>query len=187
MSLGEFIVKESNSHDTPPAGYSKLYPKENGIWYKKDDAGVEKALETSSSVKRALFTLDYGNNEDNYRSQEVIGTGSRRFTFGVPCDFASLVSLVIIGKVSAAAAGSAKGIDLYSSYASVGEASNTHEESDIATTYDLSSKSGKFIDIDLSGVFTSLSAEDICGIQVDHNSIGGAIDYMLIRLEYISA
>ena len=38
---GEFTIKVASVHDTPPTGYQKLYPKLDGLWYTKTDAGIE--------------------------------------------------------------------------------------------------------------------------------------------------
>ena len=42
--MGRITVKEEDTQTTPPTGYSKRYPKEDGQWYFKDDAGTETLL-----------------------------------------------------------------------------------------------------------------------------------------------
>jgi len=42
--MGELNIKNADTHDTPSSGYTKLYPKTDGKFYVKDDAGVEVAL-----------------------------------------------------------------------------------------------------------------------------------------------
>lgn len=48
------IVAERASPATPAAGYSVLYPKADGQWYFKDDAGVEQLL-TSGGIQQNLL------------------------------------------------------------------------------------------------------------------------------------
>jgi hypothetical protein len=109
------------------------------------------------------------------------------FTFQVPGDFAQLTSVQLVGIPSAAAAGPGRDIDLTSDYAQPGEAFNNHSESDLATIYDLTGTANTIFGIDATTVFSNLSAGDHCGLQVKHNSIGGAIEYIGIAINYKTA
>jgi hypothetical protein len=136
-------------------------------------------------TKELFFAgTDYNANVGNIRTRVVVGTGGQRFTFAIPSDFVSLSSVNLIGIISAGAAGASKNIDLSSDYGAIGEAYNLHSESDTATTYDFTGKANQYAAIDLSVVLSSLSANDYVGIFVDHNSIGGDIDYVGIKLVY---
>ncbi|NIL98656.1 MAG: hypothetical protein GTO62_16420, partial [Planctomycetales bacterium] len=84
-----------------------------------------------------FFEVDHDSNYKDYRVQTVAGTGSQRFTFCVPPDFSSLVSLEIIYAPSAGAAGAGKDIDLYSDYGGPNESTTQHSESDTTSTYNL--------------------------------------------------
>ena len=42
--MGELIIKNSDTHATPPSGKTSLYPKEDKAWYAKDDTGTETEL-----------------------------------------------------------------------------------------------------------------------------------------------
>lgn len=131
-----------------------------------------------------LYQLEYDANLGDHRVQQVGSNSAQNFEFAIPPDFLSLISLKLSGYPTAGAAGAAKDIDLFSDYNGVGELFNTHSESDTTTTYDFTGQTDRLVQIDLSGVFTSLSAQDRCGIQVDHNVIGGSINYVDIELEY---
>ena len=85
---------------------------------------------------------------------------------------------------SAASISWKKDIDLYSNYHAAGENYNNHSESDTTSTYDFTGMTDKGIEIDISGIFSNIQAGDLCGIQVDHKSIGGAIDYLDVYGEY---
>ena len=141
----------------------------------------------ASSVTKEIFIsgTDYSDNNGDYRVISLSQNGSQRFTFHIPNDFASLTSIKLIGIPSAGAAGAAKDIDLSSEYGAIGEASNNFTESDIATTYDLTGTSGEITEVlDLNVVLSSLAAGQFIGVFVDHNGIGGAIDYLGVKLIY---
>lgn len=135
---------------------------------------------------RQIFynATDYNNNNGSYRNRNIGGAGGHRFTWQIPDDFASLESLLLIGIISAGAAGASKDIDLTSEYALLGEVSNQNSETDNTTLYDFTGLSGRIGSIDLSTVFGSLQANHFCGVFVDHNAIGGAISYLGIQLKY---
>lgn len=115
----------------------------------------------------------------------VASNGNENFSFAIPEDFAQLISLELIGIPSAGAAQTGRDIDLISEYAAVGEASNLGSETDTTTVYDLSGTGGLITDVvDLSVVFAGVGAGDLCGVNIDHNALGGAIQYLGIRLVY---
>ncbi len=119
------------------------------------------------------------------RVQQVSSNGSGFFKFAIPEDFSSVITLVMITVPSAGAAGTDRNIDLFSDYGTMDEAPDNHSESDTTTLYDLSGRSGLLTGIDISPVFSSIAARDVCGIEVDHFSIGGAIDYYGVLLVYV--
>lgn len=89
---------------------------------------------------------------------------------------------------TAGAAGAGRDIDLFSEYALLGENMATNAESDTTTVYDLTGTADEITAVlDLSVVFSSLAAGHFCGVQVDHNGIGGGIDYIGIRFIYTKA
>jgi hypothetical protein len=49
------LVKTRATPDTPGTGYSVLYPKADGLWYFRDDVGVETPLKTPSTVMRSYL------------------------------------------------------------------------------------------------------------------------------------
>jgi hypothetical protein len=133
--------------------------------------------------KTIWFPADPNFNNGSYRVRDVPTNSSHRFNLSVPVDFRSIVSLDLVFIPSAAATGAGKNIDLISEYAAVGEPSNQHSESDTTSLYDIG-PAGAHGAIDLRGVFTHLSPGDIGGVVVGHNLIGGAIDYLGIRMVY---
>jgi hypothetical protein len=139
---------------------------------------------------RELFIAgtDYNSNFGNFRTRSIAGTGVQRFTFHAPDDFGTLIKLRLIGIPSAGAAGINRDIDLTSDYGGLGQAYNFYSETDTTTLYDLSGTSGEITEVvDLSIVFSNLAAGQHCGVLVDHNAIGGAVDYLGIEFSYILA
>jgi len=135
-------------------------------------------------VEYLLFPFEPSGSTGDYRTRTVAGSGSWRVSFQVPPDFKSLVSLVVGCIVSAGAAGSGKNIDLDSDYGAAGESSTAHSESDATSTYNFTGLSGMHTDINVAGVFSQLAADDRCGLLITHNAIGGALDYLFLRLGY---
>jgi len=120
---------------------------------------------------------------NDYRVLNVSSSGNLRLTFRVPDDFATLVKLVVIGNADTGGGGAGKNIDLFSDYATIGEAFNNHSESDVGSTFNTGIVN-QFFELDISGVFTSLAAADMGGIFIDHQAIGGGIRYLGLLLEY---
>ena len=81
--------------------------------------------------------------------------------FHIPHDFNSITeAVVIINPLTTAT----HRFDVTSDYAAVGEAYNTHSESDL--NHDFSMTASQFYEMDVSGVLSSLSAGDYGGIKL---------------------
>lgn len=140
-------------------------------------------LPAGGGDKEVFFQASYAAVHGDYNVVAVSTNGTESFTFFVPYDFTTLTSLVLVGIPSAGAAGTGKDIDLTSDYAGNGQLSTTHSESDAASTYDTGSADTIF-ELDVSGVFSSIAAGDYCGLKINHNAVGGAIDYLGIKMRY---
>ncbi len=130
-----------------------------------------------------FYAPDVTANQDTYRVRILGSTANFNFTFQIPDDFDTLVEVVAIVSPEGGAAGSGKDIDLMSQYGGAGEAINAHMESDVTSTYDLG-VADEFAEIPLDTVFNSLSAGDVCGINIDQNGVGGTVNYYGILLRY---
>ena len=146
-------------------------------------AYVDAATNTGNITLFIPITLNSGANIDNYRSRTITGTGNGNITFIIPGDFASLVSLEMIFTPTAGAAGTGKDIDLISSYGQVGELITAHQETDTTTTFDTGTVNTHEM-YSVSNVFSSIAANDICGLNIDHNTIGGTIHYFYLKIVY---
>ena len=127
-----------------------------------------------------------GSNIGYYDALAVAPSSDGFFNFAMPSDLSSIYDIRLLGVISPGAALTNRDIDLYSDYASIAENYSTHSQSDTTSTYDLSTYSDKIYGFDLSGIVTNIVADDLLGIRVAHNDIGGAIRYLGIRLKYIS-
>jgi len=142
-------------------------------------AGIAAGAEVN--LKELWFSPGADNgNQDSYAVDSVTSNGAAHFAFRVPSDFVSLVTLEVVlftnGNVVTG------DIDLNSSYAAVGEDRVTNMESDTTATYNFTADEISVIDI--SGVFTSIAANDLCGLEVDQNGLGTTAHYLGIRLRY---
>jgi hypothetical protein len=133
------------------------------------------------------FFFPMGNLITNYSEYAVATVGANGTgycSFKVPADFTTLTSLELVGIIDPAAAGGGKNIDFFSSYGAIGEDRNNHAESDTSGATNLTGLGNQLYSFDISGVFTLLAAGDYAGIRVLHNSIGGNIYYLGVRLKY---
>lgn len=183
---GRIRLLEQATPTNPPAGEIWIYPKDDGSVYYKLSDGTEKRISTSvgAADKSAFQRSDYNANLGKFRVRSIASSGSHRFTFIIPDDFVSLVSLHLIGVPASGAAQANRDIDIASDYGGTDELYFTHSESDTSVVYDLSGATDIIKHLDISSVFTNISAGDSCGILVDHNSIGGTMNYIGIEVEY---
>jgi hypothetical protein len=135
-----------------------------------------------------VFTpgTDYNFNHGDYRVRQLNTNGTFNFSFRVPFNFGALTVLELVAIQSSATPSAAANIDLFSDYGMLGQASNFFSESDLTTTYVIPAVNVVF-SYDISSVYSSIAALQFCGLMVDHNAIGGALDYLGIRMVYTTA
>ncbi len=172
-----------------PAVWQLLPPGNPGEFLQTQGPGadVQWAPAPGSGQKEAFFSPQYSSTVNvpgtSVRTRPVTSNASFEFSFVVPGDFSSLVSFVALANPRGGAAGSGKNIDLFSDYGANGEQYNHHSESDVGSTYNLGN-AGQWTTIDISSVLTQLSAGDRGGVQIDHQNIGGIVDYLGLLLTY---
>lgn len=118
--------------------------------------------------------------ENGYACRSGGSTAITYFSFVMPHDFTSLTSLEVICFSDANIVSG--DIDITSNYGAVGEAISTHTEIDDTSTYNFTADEMKALDA--SGIFTSVAANDVCGLTVDHNGVGTTVNYLGIKLRY---
>ena len=157
----------------PGVGDDSKFLRGDGSW---QDAG-------EGVTKEVNYQPQYSASSGTYRIRTLTAAAAFEFTGSVPVDFTALVSIEAIYMNLNADVGAGADIDLNSEYGTVGEAKNAHVETDTTTTYTIVATNEKGA-LDLSSVFSSLSAGDSFGIEIDHMGIGGALQYISIRLRY---
>jgi hypothetical protein len=176
--------------DYTQSGTNVTWLDPGGLTLITTDVLISRYNSVGTGNTRELFYIatDYNSNFGNFRTRSIAATGAHRFTFHIPDDFGTLTKLRIIGIPSVGAAGAGKDIDLTTDYGAVGQAYNFYSETDTTTVYDFTGTSNEITEvIDLSIVMSNIGAGQHCGVLVDHNAIGGAIDYLGIELSYIVA
>lgn len=148
-------------------------------------SGVKKKVQlsniTKAEVKSRLFLTEGTANYGDYRVRSIGATGTGKFSFNVPSDFNTLISLEMIFIPTANISGA--NIDLSSDYAAKGELSATHSESDTTSTY--TATADRISSYSIAQVFSALALGDYCGLTIDHNAIGTTLNYFGVRIEYI--
>lgn len=139
--------------------------------------------EVAPTIEIFLAATDYGANRGDFRVRAQGNTGTFRYTFNVPPDFDSLVSLELIAIPQFTSV--ASNIDLFSDYGALGELFTTHSEADTTSTFPFTLDT--LTAVDISSVFSSLSAGDFCGMFFDHKAVGGTVDYLGIKMVYIAS
>ena len=117
----------------------------------------------------------------DYRVHNISAAGNSNLAFRIPVDFLSLNTLrVYFIPINTIAGG--KDVDLNSDYASSGEISNTHSESSVS--FPIAGTANVIEFLDISGVFTNISAGDFCGLNWKNNTIGTTISILTIEMNY---
>jgi hypothetical protein len=114
-------------------------------------------------------------------AQLTIATDSAFISFRIPHDYNSIVvaSIVVIPKFTTAGAN----WDIYSNYAQVGESYQAHNESDAATTYNVTNN--QIFEVNIAGILTSLTANDIVGIKITQSNSSHDVNVLGVRFKYL--
>lgn len=144
-----------------------------------------KWVEHQRLVSKNHFYPTDGNTVFGTYSVDTIGSNSSgAVTFHAPEDVDSITAVYLYCIIDAAAAGSGKDIDFTTNYGTIGEAYNAHTGSDTTSTYDLTGLSNQIYAFNLTSLFSSMSKDDVGGILIQHNSIGGNIYYLGVEIVY---
>ena len=134
-------------------------------------------IQSSSSLSQSTFGRQI--------VVSVASNGSGNLTFFIPPEAVSVVYAYVIGIPSSGASGAGKNLDFWTDYGTINESPTTHQESDTTSVYDYTGRTGLFTIVkDLKPILTNASGGDLVGMEVKHNSIGGAIEYCGISLAY---
>lgn len=100
--------------------------------------------------------------------------------FKVPHDFTSIITAKII--IIPIDTNPAVRYDISSNYGAEGEAYNTHSESQTAPTYNVTAN--RFFAIDISGILSSLAADDYVGVDFFRSLVTGNAYVLGVRFKY---
>lgn len=193
VSDGDHDVRTDNPHGTTftqavtaDAGTDITAAEAETLTDGSDANGLHTHEELAGLVnKEIFFTPPSAVNTFNNYVVTSVGTNSTfRISFAIPTDFGTLTSVQLIHAPAAGAVGTGKDIDLFSDYGAVGESSTNHSESDTTSTYDFGADTDFWVMTDVSSVFTSLTASDLCGLEWKNNSVGGALRILGLILKY---
>lgn len=148
---------------------------------------VKQIVFQDAATKMQIYPADTLSNMDDLRTRQIAGPGNFNFNFCVPSDFGSLVSLVALGIPSVGAAGPARVFDLSSTYGVAPDSAFDSIVESGSIQLDLTGRADIWTNIDLSSVVTQLAADVFGGVNINHQAIGGAIDYVELRLFYLAA
>jgi len=103
-----------------------------------------------------------------------------RMSFRCPSDFVSIVEakIIILPRVTDAAAN----LDIYSTYAAIGQNYQTHEANNTAATYNIATD--VFFGVDVSAILASLAANDIVGVRLSLGDANDDVDVIGFYMKY---
>lgn len=138
-----------------------------------------------AATREIFIPCTYGSNGITSIGDEFNGADCTNGNFGnvnfyVPHDWASITEAVavLIPKDTEAAAD----IDIFSDYAADGEAYNTHQESDAASTYNITTS--QIFELDISGILSAIAADDYVGIRVLASDADSEFYLIGVRFKY---
>lgn len=135
------------------------------------------------SEKAIFMQPDFGGNQLNYRIRNLGGNGNFNFNIRAPFDFVTLISCQAIF-FNRSASNDGNLIDIESNYGALGEQADNTIESDTLNVTFSTFPVERLGALDLSSILTSLAAGDFVGINIDHNGLGGSLDYIGLLLRY---
>ncbi len=145
--------------------------------------GTWQTISNIIGTKEIWFGPQASGADGAYRERGVGTSGAFQYTGAFPLDFDALVSIELVYINGGANPGAGADIDLLSEYGAVGEAMDAHTESDVTTTYTIVANNS-IGSIDLAPVFSTPSAGDLFGVEVDNNGLGGPLNVLGVRLRY---
>lgn len=135
-----------------------------------------------TAIDRFFAPGDPTGNVGAYPTVSVGSAGVGRFLFRTDQRFTSAMICELVGVPSVSASGPNKDIDVKIEHAAPSEATDAHTITDTATDYDLSGLDGRISVIaDLTKYLVALGPGEYVAVEVTHNNIGGAIDYLGVR------
>lgn len=137
-------------------------------------------------ARSILIPVEPNNNLSGHRNRSISGTGAFIFEFTAPFEMVGNPTEVsFISSPATGAAGPGKDIDLTLTYGNQTELITANVVSNTTNTYDLGAVN-TFTKLNVTFLFTGVTAGDTCGLEVDHNGIGGANFYYNILFKYIT-
>lgn len=130
-------------------------------------------------IKTKVFDVTQNAFQGDLGVLEITTSGADSVTFCIPADYHETVSLVLL--IIPENTDASADVDLTSDYGGDGEAYNVHSESN--TTIEYGWTANQHFEADISSVFTSLAAGDICGLKWDNN-VTGIVNLVKVKLEY---
>jgi len=152
-----------------------------------DGAPFEVVQVGAAPAVSRFFPANYNQNAGRFRVRTQNSNGDFNYTFVVPDEATTVISIDLIGFASSGGAtGPNKNIDLFSEFGGNGQPRNLNAQADTGTLYTIPPVNELFT-IDLLPVFVGVAGGDRCGIEVDHTNVGGNISYLGINISYTTS
>jgi len=147
--------------------------------------GISPGATPPSTGVLSYNITDFNNSIAPYGSAAVASNGTFNTSFALPSDFASINTLQLI--IIPAFTGVAVDIDVTINSHLSGQLYTLNSVADTTTTYSFTANTGYEIDLTLLFALLPLAAQvpgSRIGIELDHNGIGGTLNYIAVTGEY---
>lgn len=145
-----------------------------------DNLGKLNLSQMPLTQKTVFFNANYNNNYYSYKVNSILPLGMDRFSFIIPNDFISLVSLNLVG---IPIANFNDNIQFESSYANVNQFCNINFQPPIPILFN--AIQDDITEFNISSLYPLLSAGNYCGLEVLHiGATTPTIHYIGIKLIY---
>lgn len=137
-----------------------------------------------NSIAEANMIINPGSNNSitnaPYATAAAITNGSAYYSFHIPADFTSLISVEVF--CIPASTSATLDIDILVNYAAAGELFNANSATDTTSTYDFTAST--IFQFNITSLLSGVSADDMVGVEFDQNSIGQTVQYLPMHINY---
>lgn len=190
LPVPTFTVFQPDTGTSPTAttpGETVTFTGTNGISV-LGDAGTDTiTIEGRSNTRVRYITTGWNSNAGAYRTRQWSSTTSSNFSFYVPDEAVSVVSIGMIA-INQNVSG-VQNISLTSNFAAVGENFQTNVQTNPGFTFDFTTNAPplNLFTLPLDSVFVGVQPGDYCGVTLSSQPVGSTYRALFIRLEYTIA
>jgi len=186
---GDMLYRDANTVTRKPIGAAGFLPLSDGTdWDWTSSAGFVATREffvpVTYGTQGGVGAWDMTVRGDFPGASPDAANDVAHVAFKVPHDFTAITNaeFIVIPLFTDATAN----WDIDSDYGAIGQAYNTHSETDVATTYNVVANQLFAVDLDdaVTGILSALAADDYVGIKITLGDAGDDFHALGVRFKY---